>query len=180
MPLLLPLPAALGRSAICRAFLWQCERDVLHELPFTAERLELLERPRVGFRSPVGQQIRGQQLPRKRLRERRHGLRRTRHVARHVGRGKLLFCDRIDRLAVGPIEKEQKTVLRCLGHGFDGATAAADRHKTRGRWRIAIPEIVMHELEMPEPLTRRGVECKQRVREEIVTDPIGSVEISRG
>ena len=52
--------------------------------------------------------------------------------------------------------------------------------KHRGRREIAIPDIVMHALEMPQPLARFGVERDQAVGEEIVTDTIRTVKIESG
>ena len=50
-----------------------------------------------------------------------------------------------------------------------------------GRARqILVEQIVMHDLEMPEPLARRGVQREHAVREEIHPVPFAAVEIGLG
>ena len=112
------------------------------------------------------------------------GLRRERlsiggDLAGDGARRHLPVLDRIDRRAGHAIEDEDVPVLGRLRDGVDRLAVAPDRDEARRRGRVAIPDVVAHELEVPDELSRVGVEREQRVRVEVVANAVGAVEIGR-
>ena len=61
----------------------------------------------------------------------------------------------------------------------DPLAVAFDGHEVRRRGEIAIPQIVVDGLEMPESLARPRIEREQRVRIEVVARTISAPEIRR-
>src|SRR5439155_24834605 len=94
-----------------------------------------------------------------------------------LGRRTLLNIEQ--RLSAHAIEHEGEAGLGHLRHGCDGLAAARDRYQVGLRGKIVIPKIVMHGLEMPEALSRRGIERDQRIAETIRALAISAVEVHR-
>ena len=97
------------------------------------------------------------------------------HVAlRH---GPLL--DRPQRLAGHAIEDLEESLLAGLRDDVDLLAVVADGEELgRGR-EVVVPEVVVHHLEMPEPLAGAGIEREQAIAEEIGAFAVGAVKIVR-
>ena len=54
------------------------------------------------------------------------------------------------------------------------------RQQLRRGGIVVIPQIVMHDLEVPNPLSRSRVERQQTVAKEIIALPIAAIQIVRG
>src|ERR1051325_7602126 len=87
------------------------------------------------------------------------------------------LLNRPKRRAGKPIEHEQQAVLGALGHGVDFFASVSHRQKHRGTWQVLVEQVVVYDLVMPQPLSRRGVQGDKTVREEIHPMPIAAVEI---
>ena len=70
-------------------------------------------------------------------------------------------------------------MLGRLCHRIDAAARVPDRHQRRRRGEIAIPDVVPDRLEVPHAPARRRIEGQQRVRVEVVAEPIGAIEVGR-
>ena len=75
------------------------------------------------------------------------------------------------------IENEDEPLLGRLGHGIDDFAIAPDTEQRGGRGKIAIPDVVLDRLEMPEPLAGLCIEREKGVRKKIVPGTVGAVEI---
>jgi hypothetical protein len=64
-----------------------------------------------------------------------------------------------------------------LRHDVNGSAVLGDRDERRRRREVAIPEIVLHRLEVPDALARRGAQAEDRVGEEVVAVAVGAVEV---
>ena len=71
------------------------------------------------------------------------------------------------------------TGLGDLGDRVHGFAAAFDGQQIWRRGRVAIPEVVMNELIMPETFAGGGVEGEQAVGEKILSKAIAAPEIKR-
>ena len=91
--------------------------------------------------------------------------------------GYVRVLDREQRRAGRAIEQKHEAVLGGLRDGVDAAAVARHRHQARRRREVAIPDVVMDRLEVPDALAGRGVEREQRVREQVVAETIGAVEV---
>src|SRR5205085_4517601 len=87
------------------------------------------------------------------------------------------FDDLEHWLARPPVEQKHEAALRDLRCRIDARTAACDRYEIRRRRKIAVPEIVVHRLEMPQPFPGGGIEGNERVREQIRANARPAVEI---
>ncbi len=90
------------------------------------------------------------------------------------------FDDRRQRYAAGAIEQVEVT-------GFGDGRDTLARHavelgveQDRRVWRVIIPNIVAHELEVPAILTCRDVEREHRSREQVVTRADRAVQVGAG
>src|SRR2546423_11886829 len=109
----------------------------------------------------------------------RKGLRRPCLLAAQGRRGYGALFDRKERTARLTIEKENKATLRNLRDRVDAPAAARDGDEIgRGR-EVAIPDIVMHRLKVPETLPGLGVQREQRVCEEVCADAIAAIKMLR-
>src|SRR5512146_1383903 len=82
-----------------------------------------------------------------------------------------------ERLARYSVEHVDVALLADLRHCIDVFAISMQREERRLRGKIAIPDVVMHALEMPQQLAGGGVEGKQRVCVEIVTDAVAAVKV---
>ena len=71
-------------------------------------------------------------------------------------------------------------MLGRLRHGIDALPVAHDSHERRWRWEIAIPDVVLDRLKMPDALAGVRIEREERVGEQVVAGTVGAVEIGRG
>ena len=153
------------KSPSFRALMMRARNSSRSRGPQIAERIQIVDR---------------EFLAAERRRIGRKWLRRPRLLARDVGlRGHGPFLDRPDRLAGDAIEDVQKPRLAGHRHDIDVAPVVPDRRELWRRRVVVVPEIVMHVLEMPQPLARSRVEREQAVGKEIRANPIGAVEIVR-
>ena len=112
----------------------------------------------------------GRRLGGKRLRERCPF---TRHITR---RHRPLF-DGPQRLAGDAVEDEDHPDLADLRDDVHRLAVVLHREQLGAGGRIVIPQIVMHELKMPEAFAGVKVEREQAVAEQIVAEAIAAVEI---
>ena len=75
------------------------------------------------------------------------------------------------------IEEIDETLFGSLRDGVDRFAVALHGEQYGGRGKIAVPDIVMDALKMPEAFSGAGVESDQAVGEEVVADAIGAVKI---
>ena len=120
-----------------------------------------------------------QGLPREGRRLQRERLRRPRVLATQIRRGDGALLNGKEWLPRLAIEQEHEPALRDLRDCVDARWMACQCDQVgRGR-KIAVPQVVMHGLEMPQPLPRPGVEGKERIREEVGAEPRAAVEVGR-
>src|SRR5206468_3380151 len=148
------------------------------EQTFVAKRLDALNE-RLSLRR---RQIRvdvflGERLTSERRRPRREGLRRERMLSRRVGLRHRPFLDRPDRAAGLALEDEQEALLRRLRDDIDIAAVLADRQQLRRLGQVVVPQIVMHQLVMPNAFAGARVERHERVAEQICARTIAAIEI---
>ena len=93
-----------------------------------------------------------------------------------LGRNAALF-DGPHRLARHAIEDVQEAGFSGLGHDVDRSSVAPDGRELRGGDVVVVPQIVVHHLEVPQPLPRARVQCQQRRAEQIGAMTIGAVEV---
>src|SRR5206468_3317109 len=83
------------------------------------------------------------------------------------------------RLARLAVEQEYESALGNLCDRVDARGMPRHRDEIgRGR-EIAVPEVVVHGLEMPQPLPGRRIECDERVREQVGAGAGATIEVRR-
>ena len=75
------------------------------------------------------------------------------------------------------IKHEQQAVLGPLRHRVDSFATVGHSQKNRRTRQVFVQQVVVYDLVMPQPLSRRGVEGDQGVREEIHPMTMAPVEI---
>src|SRR6516165_10156621 len=104
------------------------------------------------FRRSLGEQVLGEALPREGGGPGRKRLFRRSSFAGH-GAGRIgLGRERKQRLAGGAIEEVYKSLLGRFSDGIDGATFAFDGKQDGRRGEVAVPDVVMDALKMPQAL----------------------------
>ena len=116
-------------------------------------------------------------LPREGRRTDWIGLRGGGALGVHRGRRHAPVPDGKERLARGALEQVDVAGLGNLCDGINRPAISRDRYECRRGGKVPVPEIVLHALEMPDALSCACVERQQRVGEEVVAVPIGTVEI---
>jgi hypothetical protein len=81
-------------------------------------------------------------------------------------------------LAGDAVEEVEEALLGGLRDGVDGLAVAVDGEQCWRRGEVAVPDVVMDALEVPEALAGVGVEGEECVGEEVVADAIGAVEVT--
>ena len=119
----------------------------------------------------------GERLLGKRRRLRRERLRGGRPLAGHVGLRNRPLLDRPDRLAGLPIEDVEEPLLRRLRDDLARLAVLADRQQLGRLRNVPVPEVVVNELLMPDPLAGAGVDRDERVGEQVVALAIAAVEV---
>ncbi len=87
------------------------------------------------------------------------------------------FFDGPERLAGYTIEHIEKSKLRRLCNDIDHLPVVLHSEKLRRSRRVIIPEIVMHQLVMPQTLARARIERQQTIAIEIRAQTIAAPEI---
>ena len=90
------------------------------------------------------------------------------------------LLDRPDRLARHAVEHVEPAGLARHDDDVAVAPVLADGRQLRRRAGIQVPEIVVHELEVPQPLAGARVERDDRRAEQVGADPVGAVEVVGG
>jgi hypothetical protein len=91
-----------------------------------------------------------------------------------------MFFDGKERRAGDAIEEVDDSLLGGLGDGVDAPAVAIDSDERGRSGEVAIPDVVMDSLKMPEAAAGGGVEGEERVGEEVVANAVASVEIEDG
>ncbi len=111
---------------------------------------------------------------RQRLGLHREGLRGRRLLARHVALRHRALDDIEDRLAGDAIEREQQAGLVHHDERGNGGPVPDQIDDKRRRLGVVVPDVVMHELEVPEILAGVRVDRDHRGREQIVAGAVGA------
>ena len=80
-------------------------------------------------------------------------------------------------MAITKFENEDKAALGDLRHRVDTLSVVTEGDEIRRRGQIAIPEVVVYRLKVPESSTRARIEGEERVREEIRANAFAPVEV---
>ncbi len=91
--------------------------------------------------------------------------------------GYLRFSNREKWLTSFAVKKKYVTLLGGLRHRIHVLAAAFHGNEGRRRRRVAIPDVVMDELEMPDPFARRSIERDQAIGKQIVSNSVCSIKI---
>ena len=90
------------------------------------------------------------------------------------------FLDRPDRFARHAVEHVEPAGLVRRDDHVAVAAVVTDGRQLRRRARVEVPEVVVHELEVPEPLAGARIERHDRRAEEVRADAVGAVEVVGG
>ena len=116
------------------------------------------------------------------LERRRPGRKRLRgrqHLALEVGVGlhRTLF-DRPHRLAGGAIEDVGEALLADLRERLDRAAVDLDVDESRRGGEVVVPDAVVDRLEVPDPLSRLGVDGDDALGEQVVAEAVAAVVVA--
>ena len=89
------------------------------------------------------------------------------------------FLDGKQRLPRFAVEHEYMTGLGDLSHRINFPAVASDRHQIGRRGQVAVPEIVVHELEMPHAPAGGCLEREQAVGVKVLPNAIAAPKIKR-
>src|SRR5687768_7192875 len=121
--------------------------------------------------------FRGHRLPREWRRLGRERLRWRRGLTGYLALGYPTFFDGPERLSGLPLEHIKKSGFAGLRDDVDGLAVVLHRQQLRRGRIVVVPQIMMDDLEMPQPLARSCVEGEQAVAEQVVASPIAAVKI---
>src|SRR5687768_6163102 len=152
-----PLPTAVEPWQHHRALTTRRRKESLP--PQCAKALEC-RRARV--RRTIGDVTLAKYLTSEGGRPERDGLCRPRLLAREVGWRRRSLLDGKERRARMTVEQEDEAALRNLRDGIDAPAVSRDRDEIGSGGEIAIPQIVVHRLIMPEAEIGRA-SCRERV-----------------
>ena len=147
------------------------------ELLPAADLPEPLENGLVCLRGPLGNHVFGEDLAGERRRFQRQRLRGRKLLAIDIGSGDLAVFNREQRLAGFALEDEYVTRLGELYRGIDQIPVALHGDETGRDRQVAIPDVMLDNLKMPDTLARLRLQRNQRIREQIVSKAVGAVEI---
>src|SRR5579864_6130074 len=139
--------------------------------------VKLIEHGLVCLGCPLREHLLSQDLARERRRLEGKGLLGRGLLAVHFSLWNVTILDGEQRLAVVALENKDHAGLGDLSDGIHQLAVSHHGYQVRGRGKVAIPEIVLHGLKMPDALAGRGLQSDQRVGEQIVAQTVGSVEI---
>ena len=113
---------------------------------------------------------------------RKHGerLRRREFFTGHASLRYRSLLDWKERLAGLAVEDEDEPHLGCLGDGGNFPPVASHGDQGRLRRNVVVPDVVVHDLEVPDYLAARGAQRDDRVRVAIVSAPLAAVEVRAG
>ena len=134
----------------------------------------------LGRRRPLRDQVLGELLPREGRRQRRQHLRR-REPARRRRRRPARVTSSIGKIGSPGLAVEDvgAAVLRDLRDDVARPAVLRDRDERRRGGEVAVPEVVLHGLEVPDALAGRRAQAEDRVGEQVVAVPVGAVEVVR-
>lgn len=107
-------------------------------------------------------------MPGDRRRLYREGLRRPGALSRHRALRDRPLLDWEERVSGEPIQDVHEARLRDLRHRRDLLSAAANRHQDRRVRQIVIPDVVVDDLVVPEPLPGIRVQREDGIGEQIL------------
>src|SRR5580658_8554269 len=110
------------------------------------------------FRRSRSERVGSDSLARKRLRRIGLGLCGSGNFAGNGAGGVRQLMDWKERVAGHSVEEVKVALLGRLRQGVHGFAVLLDGEERRLRGKIAIPDVVMHALEMPKPFPGIGVE----------------------
>ncbi len=108
----------------------------------------------------------------KRKGERGEGLRGPRHLAGEIGARHRALLHGKERLTARAVEEEDEARLGDLRDGIDALPGARDGHEVRRGRKVAVPDVVMHGLEVPDPTPGGRVEREERVGVQVRPDAL--------
>ena len=147
------------------------------ELTLATDFFELLDRPLVDLGRAIGEHVGGQKLAGEGSGLRGERLFRGSDFTRD-GAGRIFAgVDGKERGAGDAIEQIDETLFGRLRYGVDFPGFALDGEQYGGARKIAIPDVVVDALKMPEALAGFGVQGDEAVGKEIVADTICAVKI---
>ena len=151
-----------------------------HELAIAAEGLELVDCPLVSGWSALGEHVLSEALAGEGDRLQRHHLRfRGLLSGRVAGREGARF-HRKERLAGNAVKQVEPALLAGLRDGVDLLAVAVDGDQGRRGGEVAIPDVMLDGLEVPQALPGARVEGDEGIGEEVVAEAVGSVEVGGG
>ena len=110
----------------------------------------------------------------------REGLGRPSRLARYLGLGHGTLFDAEQGAAGLPIQQKEMSHLGHLSHGVHGSAFVIDRDQDRGTGQIVVPQVMMHDLIVPDAFAGLGIETEDAVSKEILADPIAAPVIIGG
>ena len=147
---------------------------------FVAQAPQPLENGLVRRRSAAGDHLLRQPLPRKRRRLQGEWLGGGDLFPYDVGFRRRPVLDGEQGRSPLPVEDEDVTRLRGLGHGVHQPAVPLHRDQRGLSRNVPIPEIVADKLKMPDALPGRGPEGNQGIGKEIIAVAVGSIEVEGG
>ncbi len=82
------------------------------------------------------------------------------------------LLDRKERIAIRPVEEVDESLLGCLRNRIDLHAVALDGEERGRGGEIAIPDVVVNALEMPDALAGGGIESQQGIGKQIVANAV--------
>jgi hypothetical protein len=79
-----------------------------------------------------------------------------------------------------PVRRSKANTKPCLvglHHRRDRLAVLGDGHQLGSVGQVVVPQVVVNDLEVPQPLAGARVEREQRVAEQVVARPVAAVEI---
>src|ERR1035438_2243539 len=104
-------------------------------------------------------------------------LRRRSGLAGHGAGREGTFMNGKQRLPCEPVEDVQIALLGGLRQGVYGFAVADEIEEHGRRWKVAVPDVVMHALEVPDALAGGGIEREQGVGVEVVAGAVATVVV---
>ena len=100
-------------------------------------------------------------------------------LERHFALRHRPLLDAVDRLAGHAIEQEQQSDLVDRGHGGNGPAALLHVDQRRRAGQIGVPDVVMHDLEVPQVLAGVRVGRDEAGAEQVVARAVAAVLVDR-
>src|ERR1700730_17333524 len=133
----------------------------------------------MNFGGAVRQPVRAHVLARVGSRLGRQALFRSRNFARYSACGIFAVLNGNQRRPGNPIEDVNESLLAGLDYRVHVSCLALNGYQCGRRREVAVPEIVLHTLEVPDSFAGRGMQSDETVSEQIVPESITAIEIER-